>query len=500
MDFTQAFHSGDKIQRRLFAEQPREGIPGMQPGQLLRLDKTCYGLTDGPRAWFIHLKNLLCNDLGYQVSLADPCIYYKLTADGQLGGVIGVATDDLLHGGDEEHTRCMEQIRQRYKLGKYQYDAGRFTGKNFQTLADGSIKIHQEHYTRETIKEIPLTRARRKQRYSHCTPEEVTLLRASVGALAWLSKETRPELAGRVSLLQQCFPTPRIRDIVEANSLSKEAQGAPESGIRVMPIPLENLRIGVATDASWANAKTEKTLDKNKEDFWEELETSWVRHHTVPRQTLFHPGAVPGPDLHSLLPSRRTISSQDDFTDTWNSHSAHQIRGDTPWTGRTVFQKQPTGHALDANQISDSFLQMMQCNSQGGFVLLFYDKRLEYEDQPHMVSVTAWKSLRLKRKTVNTLSAECQSMIHGVGHIHWHRYLLLELLGHDLKAEDWEVRLSSIPFVSVVDSKSLFDCLNKQMCTFSQLRIRGQQLMWLSFVMTFRRPAVTFAGSRGKTC
>ena len=48
MDFTQAFHSGDKIQRRLFAEQPREGIPGMQPGQLLRLDKTCYGLTDGP--------------------------------------------------------------------------------------------------------------------------------------------------------------------------------------------------------------------------------------------------------------------------------------------------------------------------------------------------------------------------------------------------------------------------------------------------------------------
>lgn len=29
LDFTQAFHSGDAIQRTIFAEQPREGVPGM---------------------------------------------------------------------------------------------------------------------------------------------------------------------------------------------------------------------------------------------------------------------------------------------------------------------------------------------------------------------------------------------------------------------------------------------------------------------------------------
>ena len=52
LDFTQAFHSGDAINRLLFAEQPKEGIPGMVPGQLLQLLKTCYGLTDGPFAWF----------------------------------------------------------------------------------------------------------------------------------------------------------------------------------------------------------------------------------------------------------------------------------------------------------------------------------------------------------------------------------------------------------------------------------------------------------------
>ena len=35
LDFTQAFHSGDPINRELYAEQPPEGIPGMQKGDLL---------------------------------------------------------------------------------------------------------------------------------------------------------------------------------------------------------------------------------------------------------------------------------------------------------------------------------------------------------------------------------------------------------------------------------------------------------------------------------
>ena len=102
-------------------------------------------------------------------------------------------------------------------------------------------------------------------------------------------------------------------------------------------------------------------------------------------------------------------------------------------------------------------------------MMMFYDKRMETEKKPHMVSVTAWKSTKLKRKTVNTLSAECQALIQGVGQIHWHRFLLLELLGHDLANHEWERHLTSIPYVSVVDSRSLYDCINKLVCTFSQV-------------------------------
>ena len=63
-DFTQAFHSGDPIDRELYAEQPAEGLPNAERGQLLRLKKTCYGLTDGPYAWFKHIVNLFATNWG----------------------------------------------------------------------------------------------------------------------------------------------------------------------------------------------------------------------------------------------------------------------------------------------------------------------------------------------------------------------------------------------------------------------------------------------------
>ena len=280
-----------------------------------------------------------------------------------------------------------------------------------------------------------------------------------MGALAWLAKETRPDLAGRVALLQHVFPKPRVLDLLEANVLTKEAKDTSASGII---IPLERLRVGVATDMSWGNSRDRQQLEEGEEDFWEETAAFWIRHHVTPRRTLFHPGAHHGPELHGLLPSRKTVTDNDEsLEDQWTTSESIRTWGANSWTGKTFFSKQPPGQELEHNKINDMFIKMLNTSSQGGYVVIYYDKTLETEKTPQMVSVTSWKSTKLKRKTVNTLSAECQSMIMGIGNIHWHRFLLLELLGHDMREQEWENKLAEIPFVSVVDSKSLFDCLNK---------------------------------------
>jgi hypothetical protein len=257
---------------------------------------------------------------------------------------------------------------------------------------------------------------------------------------------------------------------VEANTITAEAKKYPESGIKIMPIKPENLRVGVATDASWANARDKDKLEENSTDFWEETSTHWIRHHVTPRRTLFHPGATDGPDLHGLQPGRRTVSGRGEvLEDEWTKGNSIRMWSETSWTGATYFGKQPAGHELAANEINDTFLKLLNCSSQGGFIMMFYDKRMEIEKQPHMVSVTSWKSTKLKRKTVNTLSAECQALIYGVGQIHWHRFLLLELMGNNMQDHQWEKKLTSIPYISVVDSRSLYDCINKLVCTFSQV-------------------------------
>ena len=255
---------------------------------------------------------------------------------------------------------------------------------------------------------------------------------------------------------------------MEANLITKEAQKDPTSGIRIMPIAPEKLRVGVATDASWGNSKCIQAPEASTQDYWEETKTSWIRHHISPRKTFFHPGMVAGPDLHDLLPLRVTVRGEEQVEDDWTKATAFGKGGDSLWTGRTVFSKQPAGKILEQSQTNETFLQLMSWSSQGGFIMMYYDKDLEVSKQAEMVSVAGWKSTRLKRRTVNTLSAECQSMVMGIGYIHWHRYLLLEVTGKVLSEAQWEAQLTSIPFVAVTDSKSLFDCLSKLTCPFTQ--------------------------------
>ena len=446
----------------------------MRKGQLLQLLKTCYGLLDGPMAWFRHLKKVLVEELGYTQSIADPCLYFLHREPGvgwkKLAGVVAVATDDLLHGGDEEHKRLMAKLNEKYKLGKFSYGSGRFVGKQFTPQKDGSILIDQEHYLTEKVIPIPLTRTRKAQRYSPCTEAEITALRSSVGALSWVAKETRPDLQGRVALLQQAFPKPRVRDLMMANQLAAESLKHPAS-IRISPIDPEKLRVSAVTDASWGNAKEPRDSEDQGTDYWVENPTSWIRHHVTPRRTLFHPGmSESGPDLHQLKPGRHTRMNRDgsveEHDDQWPKVSAVTIDLKGPWRGQTIFEK--NDQHLPASDISEQFLQNVRTNSQGGHIIFFHDVDLQYEPSAE-VSIVSWKSFKLKRKVVNTLSAECQALVSGIGHVHWYRFLLLEAQGHDLRDQDWEQKLQQLPFLAVTDSKSLFDTLSKQTCPFSQI-------------------------------
>ena len=460
LDFTQAFHSGDQIQRELCCSLPPEGIPGLHPRQLLQLRKTCYGLTDGPYAWYQHLSRVL-EGRGYQRSRADPCLFQLFDQDKQkLIGIIALATDDMLHGGEAAHWEHMEWLRSQYKMGKYTTGNGKFTGKTIEQQPSGAILLHQKTYIEEKVNMIPMKRERKRQRYSTCSATEVNQLRTLLGALAWVAKETRPDVAGRVALLQQSMPLPMIKDIIEANAVAEELKKDPGLGILIQPIPMERLRVGVVTDASWGNAGG-NYMEENNKDYWEETEFSWVRHHILPRRLLFHPGAAPhGPDLHKISRTRSTTCNNEEMTDNWDDKEAIREKHNEPWTGTTTFLKTEIEEET-RKPINERFLQLARKHSQGGYLLIYYDDKLETTDDMANITIASWKSYKLKRCTVNTLSAECQSMLQGIGNLHWHRFLLAEVLAKDLSLENWEQQLGKLPFIAVTDSRSLYDTITK---------------------------------------
>ena len=156
VDFIQAFHSGDKLERELYSRLPPEGIPGAHKSQVLRFLKTYYGLTDGPHTCFQYLIHRLTQDYGYRASQFDPCLFFlqdsKIKEDSKpLKGIIGLATDDMLHGGDSDHWAILEKIAKEYKLGKNQQGKGRFADKDISLQMDGSITIKQGFYAADKV-------------------------------------------------------------------------------------------------------------------------------------------------------------------------------------------------------------------------------------------------------------------------------------------------------------------------------------------------------------
>lgn len=299
-----------------------------------------------------------------------------------------------------------------------------------------------------------------------------------MGTLAWLAKETRCDIAGRTALLQQAFPRPMIKDLLAANALAEDTIANKDIGIRVMPIPLSRLQAGTVADASWGNAKEFGRFLESEasQDYWEQQQGFWVRHHITPRTIAFHPAASPGgPDLHSLTGERHTVMvsagshTETTLHDQWHKSDGIRELASDEWTGSTWFEVAETEEQqLKHTDIHSGFEQLEKLYSQGGEVIMLYDRELPQSQSLQDVTIASWKSYRLKRRTVNTLSSETQAMVRGLGSVHWYRVLILETLGFRLSARDWQREVCRIPFICVTDSKSFFDTVQKCMNPSSQ--------------------------------
>ncbi|CAK0887145.1 unnamed protein product [Prorocentrum cordatum] len=245
-DVEAAFMQGDeRPDQQLYMAQPREGLPGLNPKQLIKILKGVFGLATAPRQWWAKLKRTLlaveeklsdnCVFRLHQHSL-DPALYYGYDQHGELCAVVVAHVDDLLLGISHKCPGLYDRLHKLLPWGDWR----------------GVLHLRQTEYA-NTIEDIPLSKERKTELSSDATPAEFSDNRSALGALGWLSSQTRPDLAAGVAMGQRTQNKPTIQDLLETNRLIKLARKHADVGLE-FPKLRGPLCLVTFHDASWANA------------------------------------------------------------------------------------------------------------------------------------------------------------------------------------------------------------------------------------------------------
>ena len=257
-DFKNAFCQSGPLKRpngKLYFRQPSEGIEGLDPEQIVEIVNGVYGLVDAPKHWRECLTTFLSEKMGYIQSTLDPCIY-KLYHEGKLEGMIAIEVDDLLMMGHQKHLERLETLKKSFNFGKWvtlkeTEEGAAFNGRRLRQLSDGEVQVDMEKFVSERLQEVKLEKGRASQRKSEVDEKERSACRAVCGAMNWLSKEGRPDMAGPASLFSSKLSTMTIEDVLAMNETVRNIKKDPSLTIRLQP--LKDMKFCVVSDASFGN-------------------------------------------------------------------------------------------------------------------------------------------------------------------------------------------------------------------------------------------------------
>ena len=233
-DISNAFLQGAPLKgcQEMFMRQPKQGLSGLLPGQILRLIKSVYGRPDAPRAWFDELSRILREELEFTQCLADPALFALRSEAGCLCGLLLVHVDDIMicHDGSEYGRAITDRLNRRFPFGTWQNVAEQASGVSYcgkeikVDRRDGErvIVLAQNCFIDGRLQPIEISGSRKKEKQAPATEAERTDLRSLVGSLQWLITQTRPDLAFEVNQLQKRISDLKVSDLIRANKAVQE--------------------------------------------------------------------------------------------------------------------------------------------------------------------------------------------------------------------------------------------------------------------------------------
>ena len=123
---------------------------------------------------------------------------------------------------------AMNSVLQQFLVGKEEHGTFRFRGKEFRQDEHFGTHVTAKGNT-ERVQPINCDVKHGLTRKA--TADEIHELRSVTQSLAWIARQTRPDLPCRISKIQRSFENACVRDLRECNRIEEHATSTSSRGI-----------------------------------------------------------------------------------------------------------------------------------------------------------------------------------------------------------------------------------------------------------------------------
>ena len=187
-----------------------------------------YGTQDAGRGLWLRLKNT-CKQFNFSLNQILPPLSTLRDDESKIIVVMSSNVDDLLK---PEGAEAMNSVLQQFLVGKEEHGTFRFCWREFEQDEDfGSHVTAKDNAERAQ----PITYDAKHGLTRKATAGEIHQLRSVTQFLAWIARQTRPDLSYRISKIESTFENACVRDLRECNRIVEYAKSTSTRGIYFCP-------------------------------------------------------------------------------------------------------------------------------------------------------------------------------------------------------------------------------------------------------------------------
>ena len=262
-DVTTAFLSGERTDREIYVRAPPEGLPktkqmeAVTGGQLLRVLKSAYGLTEAPRLWYLKACKLLAETPLKELDIAK-ATFAAWDGNGTWAILCLHVDDGLLMGSatDQRFTALKAQINGLFNIKGWQSLPLTFLGVDLQR--NGGILVDS---MKKYVEEIRLPEMEKEAPEKVLDAGGLTKYRQLIMRLRWPAQQVMPHLLYEISRLAQRVSGATygdFQDALKAHKLMVQEKDAGRAALKYPKIPGE-LCLVTFFDASLGKEKDGKS-------------------------------------------------------------------------------------------------------------------------------------------------------------------------------------------------------------------------------------------------